>query len=269
MKALIIILSFLFFSTIGQTQDYDYQLVRQIKQVAQQIAVDNLQQLYIVAKDYQLNKYNATGKLLYTFNENSLGTLSHIDVSNPLQTLVYYQEYNTVILLDRTLSELYRFNLTDLDIFQLKALGTSRDNNLWFYDLNSATLKKINQQGQILQESSDLTLVVDSELNPNFLIERNNKVYLNNPQEGILVFDLFGAYLKTIELPNLNFFQIEEQQLFYLEHSTLKSFDLQLLQTSTIELPLNTNTLKQIGIAQKHLYLLYPEQIMIYQLEKK
>lgn len=266
MKTIIILL---LFSATLQAQQYNYKLITTLQQAVEQIAVDNLQQLYTVSKDYKLNKYDAKGNLLYSFNENSLGSLSHIDVSNPLQTLVYYQEYNTIILLDRTLSELYRFDLADLDIFQAKALGISRDNNLWFYDQNSATLKKTDQQGKILQESADLTLVVDVELNPNFLVEQDNKVYLNNPKEGILVFDVFGGYLQTIELPNLDFFQVYEQQLFYLEKNKLMSFDLSLLQIANITLPMNISNLKQIGLAQEQLYLHYPDQIMVYQIEKK
>ncbi|MCP4437649.1 MAG: hypothetical protein GY810_01780 [Aureispira sp.] len=269
MKSFISILITIYTATLSYAQGYDYKLVKQLDQTAQYIIVDQLQQLYTVADDYQLNKYGTSGKLLNTYNENSLGAISHIDVSNPLQLLVYYQEYNTIVFLDRTLSELYRVDLMNLDIFQVNALAISQDNNLWFYDVNTATLKKVNQQGEVLQESADLTLLVDEAINSSFLIEYNNRVYLNNPAEGIMVFDLFGGYLQTIELISLDFFQVYEDQLFYLENSILKSFDLNILQTSEIELPVNHENLQQVCIAQEHLYLHYPNKVMIYQIEKK
>ena len=143
--------------------------------------VDKMQQLYLLIGDNDLQKYDVNGTLLCRFNENNLGPISYVDVSNPFRILVYYDDYTTVIFLDRTLSEIQRNDLSDLDLPQVEALGTASDNNLWLFDNNTYTLKKLDQSNEVLVESLDLNLLLTEPLYPVRLLEANNRVYLNSP----------------------------------------------------------------------------------------
>ncbi len=248
---------------------YNYQLIASIAQKARWMEVDKMQQLYLLVGDHNLQKYDVQGELLYRFNENSLGPITYIDVSNPFRILVYYDDYTTVIFLDRTLSEIQRHDLSALDLPQVEALGTASDNNLWLFDNNSYTLKKLDQKNEVLVESLDLNLLLSEPLNPVRLLESNNRVYLNSPNLGLLVFDLFGNYIKTIPLLGLDYFQCYEGQIFYTQDKKLQAYHLLSFQYKNIDLPVLEGNLEQLCLAQDRLYAKYPTKIEIIRVQKK
>lgn len=261
----------LFLGIINSTyaQNYSFTPINTISKAARWIEVDKMNHLYLIENDHTLIKYNANGDLLYQFNENGLGQISHVDVTNPFRILVYYDDYATVILLDRTLSEIQRHDLSDLDIPQVQALSTASDNNIWIFDSNSYTLKKVDSQNQIVVESIDLNLFLSEDLAPNRLLEAETRVYLNSPNLGILVFDVFGNYIKTINIPQLDYFQFYEGQIFYVEDKIFKTYHLLSFQTKEINLPVIEDNLEQLCIAQERLYIKYPNKTNIIALKKK
>lgn len=198
-----------------------------IRQKSQHIAVDKLQQWYTIYDDYRLQKYSADGRLLYEYGENNLGKIAYLDVSNPLQILVYYDEYSTAVLLDRTLSPLQRIDLSALGIWQSAALAVSNDNQLWLYDPSQQVLRKISASGEIVQESPNLSFLVDADFYPTFLLEANNRLYLNDPQhpQGVLVFDNLGNYLNSLPVRGVEHFQLWNGLLFYYNNNHIYIYD--------------------------------------------
>lgn len=265
---LLLVCCFLTVLSYSQEQ-YDFKTVATIQQTARWMEVDKMQQLYLLVGDNDLQKYDGKGQLLYQFNENNLGPISYVDVSNPFRILVYYDDYTTVIFLDRTLSEIQRHDLSNLDLPQVEALGTASDNNLWLFDNNTYTLKKLDQRNEVLVESLDLNLLLPEALNPVRLLEANNRVYLNSPNLGLLVFDLFGNYIKTIPLLYLDYFQYYEGQIFYTQEKKLQAYHLLSFQYKNIQLPILEENLEQLCIAQEHLYAKYPNKVEIIRARKK
>jgi hypothetical protein len=265
------LLLFLVFScsTIGYAQEYTFKELKSIPKTSRWMEVDKMKQLYLIENAHTILKYSPEGELLYQFNENSLGEVSYIDVSNPFRILVYYNDYATVLFLDRTLSEIQRHDLSDLDIPEVRALGTASDNNIWLFDNNTYTLKKVNSQNEVVAESADLSLLLSDALDPNRLIEANARVYLNSPNLGILVFDVFGNYIKTIEILDLDYFQVYEGQIFYVKDKKFKSYHLLSFLTKEIKMPIIGEKLEQLCIAQERLYIKYPNKINIIALKKK
>ena len=231
--------------------------------------VDKMKQLYLIVGDHTLLKYTPDGNFICQFNENRLGEISFIDISNPFRILVYYNDYATVVFLDRTLSEIQRNDFSDLDIPQIQALCTASDNNIWLFENNAYTLKKVNNQNEILLESADLNLLISEELMPNRIIEFETKVYLNSPNIGILVFDVFGNYIKTIDIKEIDYFQFYEGQIFYVKNKSFNTYHLRSFLTQEIKLPVIQDELKQLCIAQEQLYLRYSDEIKIIGFQKK
>lgn len=256
-------------STIGYAQEYTFKELKSIHKTSRWIEVDKMKQLYLIEDAHTLLKYSSDGDLLHQFNENSLGEISYVDVSNPFRILVYYNDYATVLFLDRTLSEIQRHDLSDLDIPEVRALGTASDNNIWLFDNNSYTLKKVNSQNEVVAESSDLSLLLAEALDPNRLIETNSRVYLNSPNLGILVFDVFGNYIKTIEILHLDYFQVYEGQIFYVEDKKFKTYHLLSFLTKEIKMPIISKKLEQLCIAQERLYIKNDNKVNIFTLKRK
>lgn len=156
--------------------------------------VDILDNIYLITTGYQLKKLKSNGDSAGVFNDvKKYGYPSFIDVSNPLKILVYYKSFSTVVVLDRLLTIRNSINLRKQNIFSVKAIATSYDNNIWLYDEQDNKLKKIDDDGKLLQESTDLRLLVDSVPSPVQIIDNDNLVYLYDEKKGFYIFDYYGA----------------------------------------------------------------------------
>lgn len=233
------------------------------------IEVDKMQHLYLIEEEHGLSKYSSSGELLYQFNENNLGEISALDVQNPFYILVYYNDYATLVLLDRTLSEIRRQDLTDLGIDQIKAIAMASDNNIWLFDNTTYTVKKINAQNQVLLESIDLSLEINETINPTRLVEYNNKIYLNSPEIGIFVFDSYANYFKTIYIKELDYFQLYENQLFFIKDNKFQTYNLLSFQTEIVDLNIMKPFVNQASVAQERLYLNFENRVEIIKLKVK
>lgn len=207
-----------------------------IQQASKYVTTDKLGQVYIVNTDDELLKYNAQGEQQFVYFDRTLGSISYIDATNPFQVLVFFEDFQTVVWLDRTLNPISKMNLSDFGFFQLNTIGVASDNRLWIYDNTTFQIKKIDNQGEIIIESLELNNLTNN-LNPNFIIEKNNRIYLNNPKTGIFVFDNFGQYIETIPFTDLTTFQIMDNQLWYQKATTYHSYHFQTLQKQVVDLP--------------------------------
>jgi hypothetical protein len=267
-KLLVILVSFFVGSLSAFAQKQELVIVDTIPVAARWIVTDKMQHLFVVKNDHTLLKYDAKGELLYEYNENSLGEISSVDVQNPFFILVYYNDYTTVVILDRTLSEVRRQDLADLNIDQVQAIGIASDNNIWLFDNNTFTLKKIDAQNHILLESNDLSMLSDDLPTPTQLIEYQNQIYLNSPENGILVFDQYATYFKTISVQDVAQIQLYEQQIFFVKEHQIQAYELQSFLTQKISLPFENKKTEQINIAQGRLYLRLSDYILVAQFKK-
>ena len=246
------------------TDTSGYQLIQKITVDAQLMATDKLGQLYISTTKNEVIKYSPEGKELFRFSNNTLGELTHIDVTNPFNILLYYPEYLMVYTLDRTLSKTGEFNLLDLNMTNVEAVAMSNDNNVWLYDIVSYQLKKINRKGDILKESENLSNHFEKPLSPNFILERENGLYVNDPDLGILIFNTFGQYVKTLDFKGLTSFQVFDNQLIFKEKNQLKVFHLQSLATSIINLPDGVTLDNDVVIQKNRLFVMKGNGVEIF-----
>ena len=242
-----------------------YKLIKSIEIQSKWIATDKLQQLYVITIDNEVIKFSPEGKELFRFSNNTLGDLTHIDITNPFSILLYYPNFMTIYTLDRTLNKTGEFSLFDLNLTDVETVGMSNDNNVWLYDLVFYKIKKINRNGEVLRESIiNLSNEFESPLQPNFILERDNWLYVNDPKLGILVFDIYAQYQKTIDILGLTYFQIIDNQLIYKEKEELKSFNLKSLSTKIITLPNGVSIENQIAIQKNKLFVRKKEGVEVY-----
>lgn len=252
----------------GDEDTTAYTLIAEIPVVSTYSTTDKLQQLYISTTDNTIVKYSTEGKALFRYNNNTLGDVSFIDATDPFNILVYYPDFKTIITLDRTLNKTGEFNLFDFDIADVQVVAMSNGNTIWFYDNATFKLKKISPNGTIEIESDDLSLLLQQSIKPNFMVERNNQVYINDPDLGIYVFDIFGQYIKPIDIKGLNEFQILKEQLLYLEGQSLHVFHLKALVDKEIVLPKKVTENDRIQVQKDKLFWIGEETVQIYQFNK-
>lgn len=71
----------------------------------------------------------------FEYKNISLGKPTKIDIKNPLKIMLFYENFNTIILLDNQLSETQKINLSENDIpIMATATGIASGNRLWIYN---------------------------------------------------------------------------------------------------------------------------------------
>ncbi|HTB30967.1 MAG TPA: hypothetical protein VK808_03020, partial [Bacteroidia bacterium] len=167
------------------------------------------------------------GKLLFSYSDKSYGRITSIDANDPLKMLVFYRDFPEVVLLDNTLSQNGNpFSPADVG-FPLATLAcTSHDNGVWLYDAQNFQLIRLDVNLSVVQKTGNLAQSIGTPLNPDYLMEYNNFVYLNDSAQGIFVFDSFGSYYKTIPITGLTSFEVRGDDLFYVSKNRIRTFHL-------------------------------------------
>ena len=226
------------------------------------LSVDNFGNFYAVG-DNQIAKFDKLGAPLQTYEEVKYGKIGSIDISNPMKITVYYPDFMQAVLLDRFLAYFTTYNFFNLGYQNVTAVGSSSDGFLWFYDNISFTLKKIDETGKVQLQSQPVNQLINTVITPNFIMEKNGQVYVNDPVVGVLVFDNFGAYYKTIPIKGLPRFQIFQEHIIYSEDGKLKSYDPVTFDGKMITLP-DTIGIKQAVIEKERIGILHSDRIDFY-----
>ncbi len=234
---------------------------------AKYFATDKLNQFYTVTDKNEIIKFDSKGKEVFRYTNNYLDNLTHLDATDPFNILLYYPDFLSVITLDRTMNETGNFDLSNLNFIQVKAIGTSNDNNIWLFDEVAFKLKKINRNGTVLRQSVDLNLQMNHKPKPVFLIERENAVFVNDPEYGIIVFNIFGEYDSVLNLKGLDQFQVLDNQLLFKKDKKMFSYHIQSLRQKEIKLPVELNASDEVLIQKNRVCIRKANRIEVYQLQ--
>ncbi|HLA55134.1 MAG TPA: hypothetical protein VK623_03470 [Flavobacterium sp.] len=75
------------------------------------------------------------GKEILEYNNPATGKITHADIENPLLIVLFYENFNTIILLDNQLNEVRKISFSELNIpIVSHATGLASQNRLWIYD---------------------------------------------------------------------------------------------------------------------------------------
>ena len=206
--------------------------------------------------DNEIKKYSKEGKLNCTYSNNVYGVIASVDVTNPYKVLVYFREFTKILILDNTLSPTSELiDLTTLELDETTLVSRSYNNSVWYYNPVRFELIRKTNNLKTTNSSGNLSTLLNINIQPNFMIEYNNKVYLNEPKKGILVFDIYGTYLKTIPLYNLKQFQIKDKFLIYINDSNqVEWYDFFTLEKSIYQ-PNKYDKAKLVRIENSNIYI--------------
>jgi hypothetical protein len=146
------------------------------------LGVDTYGWEYTIA-DNELRKQKDGRTLKY--RNVSLGEIFKADLQNPLQIVLFYRKFNSVILLDNQLNETSRINFSDLpQPLIAEAVGLASQNRLWVYDISTQQLGLYDlAQGSfktITPPFADTIKYYYNDYNYFYWIDTANKCYMVN-----------------------------------------------------------------------------------------
>ncbi len=211
-------------------------LVNEYKDVKGFLAVDKLNHIYTLEKGV-LRKYQENS-LKASYSNRHLGLITHIDVSDPLNILVFFQDFGAIVFLDKSLTEKSVFMATDLHDYEIPhQVCFSSQGGFWAYYGNSFQLVRYNHRGMIEISGTDIQKSYPAFTAPRQMIERDDKLFLVG--DGVWVFDLYANFLFHIPQITTTTIQVVSHYIFYLKNSKLHSFNLLSSEERVILLPQN------------------------------
>jgi len=250
----------------GQAQDStSFRLVKTFRVEASDFNVDNLGNVYLLLINGQLKKVSANGDSLAVFNEvRRYGKVRYMDVSNPLKVLLYYSDYGTIVILDRFLNIRTTIDLRRLGLFQVKIIAQSYDNNIWIYDELESRVKRIGDDGKLIDQFNDFRMLFDSVPSPQYIVDQNKFLYLYDPVKGIYIFDYYGTFKSRIPLTQWTDFTVINTVIYGRDSFNLYSYEPGSLHLERFVLPKNMSGALRISIMPNNIYVLHQNGLKVY-----
>lgn len=216
MKAIFFLLIFPFLSWSQVTT-----LVEQTELKADTfIGIDNYNDLFYI-KDQVL--YKKTGTELFNFKDFQMGAIESVDFMNPMNIVVYYSDFNTVVLLDNKLTEIERINFNNHSEFINTSTATLAANtSLWIFNIDSQQLESYNYRSKhktlVSQPISGEVLSQVSNYNYCFVLT-SEKIRAYNIY-GSLIAEINNEGFVKIEQVNENLLALKDDELYYIDKRT-------------------------------------------------
>jgi hypothetical protein len=227
------------------------------------IGVDNYKNNYSI-KDRVLNKQGPDGNFL--FNDLQLGRITSVDIINPLKVVVFFQDTNTVVLLDNKLSEIQRINFNNLPQFLNVSTATNAGNNsLWLFNVDT-------QQLELYNYGSKLQTVVSQPFPGKLLSQASNFNYcFTLTEKKLRAFNIYGSILNEVPSEgyekiiqqNENLVALKENSLYYLPDFAMRN---DAISHETVKLPLTEITIKDLQLTNDFLYIYDGENLHTFKL---
>jgi hypothetical protein len=225
---------------------------------------DHLKNIYVITNKSEVLKYDSEGYFDSRFSYKKFGRIWSVDVTNPFKIILYYTDYQCIVIIDAALNPIKTLFLNDMGVANAGAIAMGDSGHIWIYDsgVNKILRFSVDASGFKLALSTPPLSI--SGLQPNQMLVKENNIYMNVPDKGIIVFDQFGKYIKTFDILNASGLQIIENQLFYKQNNNFFRFNLQTLVKTTIPLPQDVSGDRYLQIQKGRLYAQRSSSIDVY-----
>lgn len=262
MRTLLIIVIILI-GTTAQAAD-TMQVIRIMPMQARLFNIDESGNIYIVRADNTLTRFTDAGDSSAFYRSITNGNIGTVDATNPLQVTVYFPDFSKAVILDRMLTPKADIDLRKLNITSPTAVANSADGMLWVYDPFNARLRKVDEELNIRTESNDLRQQISFVPAPNFMVERDRRLYVCDSANGILIFDQYATYINTLPIYGLKYLQAFGQQIVYRQGDTLHSYNLESFRDKIMLLPQSNTPILQAAFGRNALYVLYADKLILF-----
>lgn len=244
-----LLISLIIFINFSFAQQIETNFISKTKLIADQfIGVDELNNIFYINNNVLFRKNKIE---LLSYNSVNLGEITSVNILNPFKIILFYKEFNTVIILDNKLSELTNpINFTKETLFNnVQFLSLSSENDLWLladdnkihlYDYQNHVQKLETQPLGFYQEQFVPTK-----------IKSTYKYLWVFSDNGVLQFNEYGSFIASISLSYQNFIQPDQNGYFYKNNNSI--YYLTDNKISTVQLDLNY-PLKAIYVNKSSIY---------------
>ncbi len=252
------------------TTDAPWKLLRLIKLPNPGVAsLDRRGALYVADADNNLRQYGPEGLLLNTYAPTQPGHVAQVEAWNVTSTLVFNDDRQQLVLLDRFLSLISEVRLADYVDGTVRVATLAPDNRIWLLDESNLVLRELDPISLRLVQNTPLDLIIGrSRPDFRFLRQYQNNTYLVDRSTGIYVFDNLGNYKKKLPFVGLSTVGFRGDELYYFDGGTVHFFHLYNLTERRVALPagLDPGAVRQVLVGEAYAYIFTAAGVAVYQL---
>lgn len=235
------LLAVFFFLSVNTLPAQDYVLLHTIPFAFGNFTTDPLGNCYIFSKG-DISKFNTDGIETARYSSREFGDITYVDATNSLKVLVVFKDFSKAVVLDASLAPQATIDLSFPDIPFVNVICTSRESGFWIVDPVAKQIRKINDQLTIVQEGTPFRQISVNEMEANYMTDSGDWLIVNATGYGLLVFDRFGTYFKTIPDIYDVLFQASGNDLLFKASNGMMKQDIRTGKTDHFLLPENNLT---------------------------
>ncbi|WP_299398044.1 hypothetical protein [uncultured Gelidibacter sp.] len=257
MKSLVYLLVFLSTPLFSQEKIETTALASKPLKADQIIQIDNFGTVFYLLGNVI---YKTEPTKDYTYSNVQLGTITSAHAFNPLKIHVLYKNFNTVVVLDNRLSEIYKIDFNNIQPYKnVTHTSTGSDNTIWIFNQDAQQLElfdfKSNQTRATTMPVQSHVLDLKSNYNYSWLLT----------EDYLYTYNYFGSTISKIK--NEGFIKLEESNgnLIIQTKNGLYFLAKETAQLTPIQLP--ELLIKQFLVTNETLYIYTDETLHQFQLK--
>jgi len=227
---------------------------------ADYMKLDPYGNIYAV-KGAQLFKFSIDGKLLSQFSDHTLGTISSIDVFNPMKIMLFYKDAGTLVFLNEQLAHIQDpIYLFDYNYYTISLASYSAANQIHLYDHVNKYLLTLD----FFMRELYRTPLNFPAFHPIQMIELEEKsLAFHVPDTGIYLLDSFGTFNKLLRMATEQPVVVTGDLIYYSKNNEVVIYNYKTLSTDTQQLPIS-DVAQALFYRNKMVFLLNDGTLWIY-----
>lgn len=243
--------------------------------ITKKLAVDKTNTFALIADifvgtDTMGSYYYIKNNVLFKQKDNQIwqyqnirfGDISTVDVINSLKIVVFYEAFNTVVLLDNQLNEISTIDFSALsESVMARNIGMSGQNSLWVFNSINQQLALFNYETSVYKNLNQPIPFVFK----NYQTDFNNFIWLDN-QQNVCQMDVFGKMTVLDSCPINDQFQFIAASNYILWLANNKMYLKKIGNDQIIEINCGEKRINKFYYHDKILSIFTGEQIVNFNL---
>lgn len=166
------------------------------------VGIDEFQNLYYLNNNIL---YKKTKDNIFSYSNISLGKITMVNIQNPFKLILFFADFNAVIILDNNLNELTEtIDFTRETLFNnVKFVSGSSQNNIWLY-ADDNKLHLYDYQNLSEQTQTQPITFYEEQFIPKTMISTYKNVWVLS-DSGVFQFNEYGIFIDSVEMTGIDF----------------------------------------------------------------
>jgi hypothetical protein len=194
------------------------------------------------------------------YSNFQLGNITSVNTFNPLKINIFYRDFNTVLILDNRLAEIFKIDFNSQSNYKnVSHITTGSDNTIWVFNQNT-------QQIELFDYKTNTTRAKTLPIQSAVLDLKSNYNYCwVLTEKQLYMYDYFGNLIKKVKnqgftsvvIDNENIILKKENDLFYMKKNS----------ENVIPISLPNLLINQFFVTNETLYIYNNETLQQFQLK--